>query len=262
MSGLFASRLCGSEDLYGPDGSPSNSINYATAHDGFSLFDLVSYNTKHNIENGEHNRDGMEENFSWNCGIEGPTERTTIRRLRERQHKNFLVALLMSQGNPMILMGDEYARSKLGNNNTWCQDSSLSWIDWHEVERRSDLSILISILIALRKESGCFHTDRFLTSEDVQWHGDHLQSPRWDSDNHLVVCTLCDSDSVPRIFLAFNTSIHHQQIEIPPVKNGSWRCVVNTSKLPPHDLYALGEGPRVISRTIQLSPHSSLVFFK
>ncbi len=259
MSGLFASRMCGSEDIYGPLGSPANSINYISAHDGFSLCDLVSYNEKHNSENGERNLDGMNENYSWNCGVEGPTPQRKIARLRDRQCKNFLTALLMSQGNPMILMGDEYARSKGGNNNTWCQDSPISWYQWHEVEQRADLVQLVSTLSALRKESGCFHSHRFLTEADVQWHGNAVDTPCWDSDNHLVVWTLCDQEQQRRLFIAFNASPRRQRIEIPRTTCGAWQCVVNTSKLPPDDLFPLHQGPRITTRTITMMPFSSLV---
>jgi len=263
MSGPFANRLCGSEDLYGPTGTPATSINYISAHDGFSLFDIVCYNTKHNIENGENNRDGMNDNFSWNCGVEGPTEKHEIIRLRDRQVKNFLIALFMSQGCPMVLMGDECKRSKRGNNNTWCQDSPLSWLNWNEIEKNTDLIALIATLISLRRASHCFHTDRFLTHDDVQWHGTTLGSPRWNAENHLVVCTFCDDDThAPRLFLAFNASSIEQTVEIPAVHGGAWHSVVNTSKAPPHDFFALGTGPRVVAHTSKMIPYSSLVLYR
>jgi isoamylase len=262
FSGLFASRFCGSEDIYGPDGTPENSINYIAAHDGFSLQDIVSYTSKHNIENGEHNRDGMNENFSWNCGIEGTTDKHEILRLRDRQVKNFLVALFMSQGIPMILMGDECKRSKLGNNNTWCQDSLVSWLNWDEVREENALSLLISTLNILRSESGCFHQDRFLTSDDVQWHGTILSTPRWDADNHLVACTLYDKPLSLRLYIAFNASSHEQTVEIPHVHNGAWHCIVNTSKTPPLDIFRIHEGPRVQSQTSKMIPYSCLVLYR
>lgn len=264
-SGAFAQRMCGSEDIYGPYGSPANTINYISAHDGFSLNDLVCYGSKHNVENGEQNRDGMNENYSWNCGVEGPTDSPAIQRLRDRQVKNFLVALFLAQGCPMLLMGDEYARSKGGNNNTWCQDSALSWMDWLKAESRHDLQALIASLISLRRESGCFHSDRFLTSADVQWHGKTVGHPLWTPENQLVAFTLSDEKATFRLFIALNASLDKQTIEIPPVHGGAWHCVVNTSKHPPNDIYPFDMAhkcPRVIMRTIEMAAHSSLVLYK
>ena len=133
----FASRLTGSSDLYESDGRhPFASINFITAHDGFTLRDLVSYNEKHNEANLEDNRDGTDDNRSWNCGVEGETDDPAINALRARQQRNFLATLLLSQGTPMLLGGDEFGRSQGGNNNAWCQDNEISWFDWEAVERR------------------------------------------------------------------------------------------------------------------------------
>jgi glycogen debranching enzyme GlgX len=260
-AGSFASRISGSEDIYSLYGRPQNSINYIASHDGFSLFDIVCYNAKHNMENGEHNRDGMNENYSWNCGTEGPTEKSEVNRLRDRQVKNFLVALFMSQGSIMMLMGDEYKRSKRGNNNTWCQDSPLSWCNWNEVFEHKELSTLISTLIALRKESRCFHQNRFLTGEDVQWHGTSLHIPRWDQENQVVACSLKDDDHEVRLFLGFNASPIEQHVEIPPLEGRTWHCVVNTSKHPPEDIFQLHRGPRVLAHAIKMIPHSAIVLY-
>src|SRR5581483_4839444 len=136
----FASRITGSSDLYQMDGRhPSASINFVTAHDGFTLADLVSYNDKHNEANGENNNDGESHNRSWNCGAEGPTDDPEIRALRRRQQRNFLATVLLSQGVPMILGGDEMGRTQGGNNNAYCQDNELSWIDWSLKEDNADL---------------------------------------------------------------------------------------------------------------------------
>ena len=253
MSGAFASRLCGSEDVFGPDGTPLQSINYIAAHDGFSLYDLVSYQSKHNLPNGEQNRDGMNENFSWNCGVEGPTDKQHILHLRDRQIKNFLVALFLSQGIPMILLGDECHRTKAGNNNTWCQDAS-SWLNWDQIRSHSDLSAMISSLIKIRNESGCFRTDRFLTPEDIEWHGAELQTPSWLPENHLVACTLNDSTLNPRLFLAFNASPLAQEVEIPKYPSGSWHIAINTAR--PHDTESC---PRLTRHVFELAPYSSIV---
>ena len=146
----FASRFTGSSDLYQSDGrAPFASINFITAHDGFTLRDLVSYNEKHNEANGEDNRDGTDDNRSWNCGVEGPTDDPEINALRARQQRNFLATLLLSQGVPMLLGGDEFGRTQRGNNNAWCQDNEISWFDWDEAD--ADLLDFTRRLIALRR---------------------------------------------------------------------------------------------------------------
>ena len=134
MTTVLATRICGSDDLY-HDRGPLHSINFICCHDGFTLGDLVSYNHKHNEANGEGNRDGSDANWSWNCGVEGPTKDPTVTAIRNRQVRNLLVTLLVSQGVPMILGGDEVLRTQSGNNNAWCQDNALSWFDWSLLER-------------------------------------------------------------------------------------------------------------------------------
>ena len=257
LSGAFACRLCGSEDLFGFCGTPLQSINYINAHDGFSLYDLVSYQSKHNLANGEENRDGMNENASWNCGVEGPTEKQQVLRLRDRQIKNFLVALLFSQGIPMILSGDECHRTKLGNNNTWCQDTPVSWLNWAHVKANHELMTLIATLIKIRKESGCFAWNRFLTPDDIQWHGTKGQSPSWLPQNHLVACTLNDAAHKPRLFLAFNASHEAQEVEIPKHPTGGWRLLVDTA----HPEEASQDAPRVTRHTLKMAPYSSAVLY-
>lgn len=254
-SGQFASRLCGSEDLYGPDGSPRQSINYITSHDGFCLTDLVSYHVKHNLANGEENQDGMNGNFSWNCGAEGPTKKLSIQHLRERQIKNFLVALFLSQGNPMLLLGDECYRSALGNNNTWCQDSPLSWINWDEMKKHEDLQTFITSLIRLRQTCDCFHLDRFLTNDDVQWHGQTANNPEWEPTSHLVALTLFDSSEKARLFIAFNASSDRQRVELPRYGDRPWHLVVNTFEKVQHNHLK-----PYIRHSIVMGPYSSVVF--
>ena len=131
--------------------TPVHSLNFVTCHDGFTLWDLVSYNHKHNEANGESNRDGMDENFSWNCGTEGPSLDPDVNRLRKRQAKNLLATLMLSQGVPMILAGDEFLRTQKGNNNAWCQDNDISWVDWNLAEKNRDFLRFVTMLIALRK---------------------------------------------------------------------------------------------------------------
>jgi isoamylase len=166
----FASRFTGSSDLYQGDGrTPSASINFVTAHDGFTLRDLVSYNEKHNEANGEDGKDGTDDNRSWNCGVEGQTDDPAVNALRARQQRNFLTTLLLSQGVPMLLGGDEFGRSQGGNNNAWCQDNEISWFDWQSGDR--DLQAFTEQLIRLRREHPVFRRSAFLTGREVRGSG-------------------------------------------------------------------------------------------
>jgi glycogen operon protein len=166
----FASRFTGSSDLYQGDGrTPSASINFITAHDGFTLRDLVSYNEKHNEANGEEGNDGTDDNRSWNCGVEGPTDDPVVNALRARQQRNFLATLLLAQGVPMIVGGDEFGRSQGGNNNAWCQDNEISWFNWETGDR--DLQAFTERLIRLRREHPVFRRSAFLTGGEVRGSG-------------------------------------------------------------------------------------------
>jgi glycogen operon protein len=170
--GSFASRLSGSADLYEADGrDPFASINFITAHDGFTLADLVSYEHKHNEANLEDNMDGTDDNRSWNCGVEGPTDDPAVLALRARQQRNFLTTLLVSQGTPMLLGGDELGRTQHGNNNAWCQDSEISWYDWSENPQADQLRAFTRRLIRLRHEHPVFRRESFLRGEEVKGSG-------------------------------------------------------------------------------------------
>ena len=174
----FASRLTGSSDLYARDGRrPVASVNFVTAHDGFTLADLVSYERKHNEANGEDNRDGTDDNRSWNCGAEGPTADPAITALRARQRRNFLATLLLSQGIPMLLAGDEYARSQQGNNNAYCQDNEVSWLDWAAADR--ELAGFVSALVRFRASHPVFRRRRFFRSRDIRGQRDGLGDIAW-----------------------------------------------------------------------------------
>jgi isoamylase len=177
--GEFASRLTGSSDLYEATGRrPSASINFVTAHDGFTLNDLVSYNEKHNEANGEDNRDGESHNRSWNCGVEGPTDDPDIAELRCRQMRNFWATLMVSQGTPMITHGDEIGRTQYGNNNVYCQDSELSWMDWSLVDKNADLLSFARKATALRKNHPVFRRRRFFEGEPIR-SGDEVHDIAW-----------------------------------------------------------------------------------
>ncbi|MFL0178911.1 MULTISPECIES: glycogen debranching protein GlgX [unclassified Mycobacterium] len=208
--GEFASRLTGSSDLYEATGRrPSASINFVTCHDGFTLADLVSYNEKHNEANGEDNRDGESHNRSWNCGVEGPTDDLEILALRAHQVRNIMATLLISQGTPMILNGDEMGRSQQGNNNAYCQDSELSWMDWTLVESNADRLAFTQALTTLRTAHPVFRRRRFFEGRpirggdevrDIAWltpAGDEMTQQDWDSEFGRCVMVFLNGEALP-----------------------------------------------------------------
>jgi len=229
LAGRFATKLSGSEDLYG-DGSPLNSLNFVTSHDGFTLQDLVSYNTKHNLANGEQNHDGMNNNDSWNSGQEGPTDKPKVISLRLAQMKNYLLALLLAQGSPMLLMGDEYGHTKLGNNNSWCQDNALNWFQWDQANEKSELLAFYKELIQLRKENPQLHHTAFLKKRDVDWHGLTPHHPDWSEGSHLVAYTLKDhEEGHHHLYIAFNSGENKAEITLPHNPKGKkWQLAIKT----------------------------------
>jgi isoamylase len=187
----FAPRFTGSKDLYGDDGRrPFASINFVTAHDGFTLADVTAYNEKHNDENKEDNRDGTDDNRSWNCGVEGDTDDPDVMELRWRQRRNFLTTLLLSQGVPMLLGGDEQARTQGGNNNAWCQDTEVSWFDWNLDEDAEALKRFTQRVVSLRHDEPVFRREHFLEGDeadtvlpDIWWFrrdGLRMTRAQWD----------------------------------------------------------------------------------
>lgn len=256
LLGDFARRICGSEDLYKKRGSPSHSIHFITAHDGFSLRDLVSYQDKHNLENGEQNRDGCSFNDSWNCGTEGETEHIEIQQLRLRQMKNFHLALMVSLGVPMVLMGDEYGHSRKGNNNSWCQDNRLNWMQWDTLEEEKDFFRFYSQLIHYRKGHPLLARKGFFQKEDVSWHGHHPLQPHWEEGSSLIAFTLHGKGIQPDTYVAFNAFDTPQTIELP---QGEWRWVAHTAAPSPLDFFELGQRPFVEKKKVELTSHSSLI---
>lgn len=207
--GEFASRLTGSSDLYeATSRRPSASINFVTAHDGFTLNDLVSYNEKHNMANGEDNRDGESHNRSWNCGVEGPTDDPEVLELRGRQIRNFWATLMLSQGTPMIAHGDEFGRTQLGNNNVYCQDSEISWMDWSLVDKNADLLTFARKVTALRKRHPVFRRRRFFEGEpirtgdevrDIAWltaDGQEMTHDDWNKSFHKCVAVFLNGEAI------------------------------------------------------------------
>jgi len=250
----FARRFTGSSDLYQWDGrDPFASINFVTAHDGFTLRDLVSYNEKHNDANLEDNKDGTDDNRSWNCGVEGPTEDPEITALRERQERNFLVTLFLSQGVPMILGGDEFGRTHEGNNNTWCQDNELSWLGWKHEPWQTELHAFTRRLIALRRSHPVFRRVRFLAGAsdgpglpDAWWFrtdGRKMTQRDWKLDDGRVVGVFLNGDELQEadfrgdpvvddsFLVLFNA--HHEDITftLPPASFGAlWVSELSTAE--------------------------------
>ncbi|MGK5595336.1 MAG: glycogen debranching protein [Parachlamydiaceae bacterium] len=259
----FAGVLSGSHDLYGNGRSPASSINFVTAHDGFSLADLVSYNEKHNLENGEENRDGINQNDSWNCGAEGITNNRKVMNLRKKQIRNYHFALMVSQGVPMLLMGDEYAHSRNGNNNTWCQDNELNWFLWGDLHERHGFFRFYKSLIHFRRHQPLLQRATFFGENDIVWHGVHPDHPEWDHDNRFVAFTLNHPDGQPGLYIAFNASHNYHNIKIPSLEEGKfWRWVVNTSNPSPEDFYEEEQIKVLEGQHYRMPPYSSIMLQK
>ncbi|XP_010505692.1 PREDICTED: isoamylase 1, chloroplastic-like [Camelina sativa] len=235
FSGAFAECLCGSPNLYQGGRKPWNSINFVCAHDGFTLGDLVTYNNKDNLANGEENNDGENHNYSWNCGEEGDFASTSVKRLRKRQMRNFFVSLMVSQGVPMIYMGDEYGHTKGGNNNTYCHDNYLNYFRWDKKEEAdSDFFRFCRLLIKFRDECESLGLNDFPTAKRLQWHGVAPEVPDWSEISRFVAFSLVDS--VKReIYVAFNTSHLATLVSLPNRPGYRWEPFVDTSKPSPYD---------------------------
>jgi len=252
--GEFASRFTGSSDLYEHDGRrPAASINFVTAHDGFTLEDLVSYNEKHNEANGEQNQDGESYNRSWNCGVEGPTEDPGVVALRERQKRNFLATMLLSQGVPMISHGDELGRTQHGNNNVYCQDNALSWVDWEQARNQDVLTGFVRRLTQLRAEHPIFRRRRFFTGDlvgdtkvpDIAWlrrDGEPMTGDDWNAQSGMTMTVFLNGHGLPErdalgeaitdasFLLLFNPLGDQVTFTLPPRDFGrTWEIVVNTA---------------------------------
>lgn len=257
--GDFAEVLCGSRNLYS-GASPKKSINFVTAHDGYSLHDLVSYQDKHNLANGEDNRDGDNNNRSWNCGAEGKTNNKKVLALRKRQMKNFAIANLLSLGVPMILMGDEYGHTRNGNNNTYCQDNELNWFLWDELKKKQEFFVFFQKLIAFRKEEAhIFCREQFLTNQDVVWHGERAFHPEWNSGKNMIAYTLQDPFHKTKYFFSFNAQNQPLLIQLPTLENQAWTRIVDTSLKAPYDFIEDEKKRPRLEVSYLLSPYSVLI---
>lgn len=267
--GAFATRLAGSADLYDRDGqSPLKSINFITCHDGFTLYDLVAYDHKHNQANGEDNRDGENHNYSRNHGQEGPTSDPQVKARRKRHQKNLLATLFLSQGVPMLLAGDEFSRTQQGNNNAYAQDNELSWVDWSLLRDHSDLLEFTRRLVRFRKAHPVLRRNHFLTGKpqgsgpDIAWHGRDGRAPDWHHDQ-AVACllnghrdalgTATDDDS---LYLIFNASDHPVAFHPPAPPGRPWRVELSTQEKEP-ELVRASAALTVEARSVNVlvSPH-------
>jgi len=256
LVGDVAARIAGSPDLYQwNEHLPINSLNFVTAHDGFTMNDLVSYNAKHNEANGENNRDGVDENGSWNCGVEGASQDPAIEGLRDRQIRNFATILMLSQGIPMISMGDEVRRTQGGNNNAYCQDNETSWFDWALTTENAPLLRFWARLIDFRKRNSVLCRSTYFSGDvnergiqDVEWHGTRLHSPGWNDPNARALSfTLGSFDGGPDLHVMMNLWWEDLDFEIRPIRNRQWHRALDTSLASPDDIADLGSEPLVTS---------------
>jgi glycogen operon protein len=257
MVGAAAQRLQGSPDIY-PWRGPTASINFITCHDGFTLYDLVAYNGKHNEANGENNNDGGNDNHSWNCGWEGETDDPAINALRLQQMKNAFAMLLVSQGVPMILMGDEVARTQYGNNNTYCHDNELTWLDWGQVEQNGELLRFVQHMVAFRHAHPVLRNrDHFRNQDyvgsgyaDITWHGTQAWNADWSGGSSVIAFLLCGKHAKggmvrdDYIYVAINTYWDALPFEMPGLPEGlRWHVFANTGIAAPDDIATPGQEP-------------------
>lgn len=269
-------RILGSPDLYQPSGRlPSASVNFVTCHDGFTLADLFSYETKKNEENAEDNHDGSNENFSFNCGIDGPSEDEAIKSLRLRCAKNAMTLLLISQGVPMLSMGDEMGRTLRGNNNAYCHDTEWNWLDWRGLDANADLQRFIRMLIAFRHRYESLHRKDWFTGQDcigssysdISWHGVQPGQPDWGECSHSLAFMICGQHDHALggagdfLYAAFN--MHDQSLEfsLPSLPAGwHWHLLADTMQTSPGDIFAHGQEPQLNDQTkIQVLDKSTVL---
>jgi glycogen operon protein len=265
-----ADRLLGSPQIYGhKEREAEVSVNFVTCHDGFTLNDLVSYNLKHNEANGECNRDGANDNRSWNCGVEGPSSDAAVENLRNRQVKNLLTCTTLSLGMPMIGMGDEVRRTQYGNNNAYCQDNEVSWFDWSLVSKHADVHRFLKLLIARRLSRNV--SDEFqdeslnqlLRQSKKVWHGVKLNQPDWSAWSHSLALTAEFEEGDRLMHWILNAYWEPLEFELPEPGAGcaSWRRWIDTSLDSPQDIVAWSDAEPVAGRVYRAGPHSVVVLY-
>ena len=265
--GELATRIAGSSDLYTWAGKmPQNGINFVTCHDGFTLCDLVSYDRKHNSANGEHNRDGRDENLSWNSGLEGVTDDADIQRLRAQRARNFMAILLLSQGVPMLTAGDEVLRTQRGNNNAYCQDNDISWLDWSFAPAARAMQRFTRELIALRHRHPSLRRTRFLNGHaegvraEIQWYGESLEPPAWQDAAARVLCFTLNgaTPNEPALHVMINMASTVRNLPLPDAAVRNWRRIADTTLVAPDDIVPAGVTVR--GDRYRLGPHGIAVF--
>jgi glycogen operon protein len=267
----FADRYLGSHDLYRhKEREAEQSVNFVTCHDGFTLNDLVSYEQKHNEANKEDNRDGSNDNRSWNCGVEGPSDDPVIVKMRNRQVKNFFTVTMLSLGVPMILMGDEVRRTQHGNNNAYCQDNETSWFDWSLVQKQSDVLRFVRLLIARRllrdnePESQRLTLSQFIGQAHKAWHGVRVAQPDWSDYSHSVAFSAELQKEGIVCYMIFNAYWESLDFELPQVgiaETDPWHRWIDTSLESPHDIVEWQNAPSVSGRTYRAGPRSVVVMW-
>jgi isoamylase len=268
----LAARLLGSPDIYGHENrEPEQSINFVTCHDGFTLNDLVTYNEKHNADNGESNRDGMNDNLSWNCGAEGPVEDQQIETLRSRQIKNFITLNILSVGTPMLLMGDEVRHTQRGNNNAYCQDNEISWLDWDLHKQHADVRRFVKMMLAFRArrdvviEDARLSLNELLARARLDWHGVTLHSPDWSDDSHAIAFTVSSLLGRFTLHAMLNAYWEPLTFELPPHTgqiNGGWKRWIDTSRNSPEDVCAWENAQIVSHSKYEVAPRSIVILFE
>jgi isoamylase len=262
----IATRLLGSPDVYGhEERDPEQSVNFVTCHDGFTLNDLVSYNNKHNENNGEHNRDGMNDNVSWNCGAEGPSDDPNIEALRTRQIKNFLTLNILAVGTPMLLMGDEVRKTQRGNNNAYCQDNEISWFDWDLRRTYVEIHRFVRMMVAFRArrdvviERSRLTLNELLKQARIEWHGVALNRPDWNEDSHSIALTVSSLRGRFTLHAMLNAYWEPLTFELPFIaEQGSrrWRRWIDTFLPSPDDICDWRNAPIVSQSSYLVEPRS------
>ncbi|MCL2154510.1 MAG: glycogen debranching protein GlgX [Leptospirales bacterium] len=250
VKGDFATRITGSSDLYSTT-NPGRSINFITCHDGFTLNDLVCFNNKHNIENGEDNRDGENNNYSFNCGIEGLNSTPAIERLRIKMIKNYIATLFLSLGVPMLLSGDEFRRTQKGNNNSYCQDNEISWVNWNLLDTHNEIFEFTKNMIRFRKKHHILRSKKFFTGdelsngiEDISWHGTEILNPEWENGEPFIAALIngefaktSSQEGDSDFFMIFNATFDDLDFQIPKSPSGrKWKISINTELIAGKDI--------------------------
>jgi glycogen operon protein len=265
----MADRMVGSPEFYGhKQREAEQSVNFVTCHDGFTLNDLVSYNQKHNEANGESNRDGSNDNRSWNCGVEGPTDDSAVEKLRNRQVKNYLTVTMMSLGVPMILMGDEVRRTQCGNNNAYCQDNEISWFDWSLIKKHADVHRFVRLLLERRLLRDVEHERKrvslntMIQTANKAWHGVKLHQPDWSDASHSVAFGVEIRQEGLLFHLILNDYWEPLDFELPPVRNGgAWRRWIDTALDSPEDIVPWLTAPTVPDNPYRVGARSVVMLF-